>query len=434
MQPSVGMSMNSQMSRLDNSDRPMDMNHQMSNIRGIYMNNQDMASNMMNPNMLGQDMSRNMMGQEMRSNMVNHNMLGQDMVHNMIGQDMGSTMRDMHRQNQVVMPNQYIKKDNMGNYVFAYDDQLTKRKEEGNNHGGVKGQYTYTMPNGLQRQVEFVADNNGFHVRDNADPARIKRSSEPDLVQTKMTSVLDSSLRDDGRDMLRMSNTMETERNINMMGMDQQRYSNIMLGKNMMGQDIMGHNMMSKDKMGRNMMRQGNMGQDMIGRNIYNIMSNKGMTADMPNMMGQQMESSMMGQGKNMDVMSRNMMRQGNMGQNMIGRNIYNIMSNRGMTADMSNMMGQQMESNMMGQGKTLDVMGRNMMGQDRTSQMISPNTMGQQNMTPNMRYMMGQDILGMTNNQMSSNMMDSNDRLMGQRMMHQIERIPETYTSTRMF
>jgi len=382
MQPSVGMSMNSQMSRLDNSDRPMDMNHQMSNIRGIYMNNQDMASNMMNPNMLGQDMSRNMMGQEMRSNMVNHNMLGQDMVHNMIGQDMGSTMRDMHRQNQVVMPNQYIKKDNMGNYVFAYDDQLTKRKEEGNNHGGVKGQYTYTMPNGLQRQVEFVADNNGFHVRDNADPARIKRSSEPDLVQTKMTSVLDSSLRDDGRDMLRMSNTMETERDINMMGMDKQRYSNIMLGKNMMGQDSMGINMMGKDSVGRNMMHQGNMGR------------------------------------------------------NVIGRNIYNIMPNRGMTAEMSSMMGQQMESNMMGQGKTMNVMGRNMMGHDRTSQMISPNTMGQQNMTPNMMYsnMMGRDMLGMTNNQMSSNMMDSNNRLMGQRMMQQMERIPETYTSTRMF
>merc|ERR1719419_573970 len=235
--------MNSQMSRLDNSDRPMDMNHQMSNIRGIYMNNQGMASNMMNPNMLGRDMSRNMMGQEMRS-----------------------TIRDMHRQNQVDMPNQYIKKDNMGNYVFAYDDQLTKRKEEGNNHGGVKGQYTYTMPNGLQRQVEFVADNNGFHVRDNADPARIKRSSKPDLVQTKMTSVLDSSLRDDGRDMLRMSNTMETERDINMMGMDKQRYSNIMLGTNMMGQDSMGINMMGKDSVGRNMMHQGNMGRNVIGR------------------------------------------------------------------------------------------------------------------------------------------------------------------------
>merc|ERR1719295_1505951 len=253
------------MSQLDNSDRQMDMNHQMSNMRNMYMNNQDMASNTMNPNVLGQDMSHNMMGQEMRSNMMNNNMLSQDMSRNMIGQEMRSTMRDMHRQNQVVMPNQYIKKDNMGNYVFAYDDQLTQRKEEGNNRGDVQGQYTYTMPNGLQRQVDFVADNNGFHVRDNADPARIKRSSEPDLVQTQMTSFMDSSLRDDGRDMLRMSNMIGTERDIKMMGMDQQRYSNIMMGKNMMGQD----------SMGSNLMRQGNMGQNMMGRNIYNIMSNR---------------------------------------------------------------------------------------------------------------------------------------------------------------
>merc|ERR1711973_613813 len=96
--------------------------------------------------------------------------------------------------------------------------------------------------------------------RDNTDPARIKRSSEPDLVQTKMTSVLDSYLRDDGRDMLRMSN---------MMGMDQQRYSNIMMGRNMMGQDSMGRNMMGQNSMGRNMMRQGNTRQNIMGRNIY---------------------------------------------------------------------------------------------------------------------------------------------------------------------
>jgi len=381
MKPSMSMSMNSQMSPLDNSDRRLDMSSQMSNMRDMYMNNQGMTSNMMNRNMLGQGMSRNMMGQEM-----------------------GSDMRDMHRQNQAAMPMpiQYIKKDSVGNYVFAYDDQFTKRKEEGNQNGDVKGQYTYTMPNGLQRQVDFVADNNGFHVRDNADPARIKRSSEPNLVQTKMTSVMDSSLRKDGSDMLRMSNLMGAERDINMMGVDQQRYSNIMMGRNMRGQDSMGHNMMGQETMGRNLM-----GQDSMG----------------PNMMSK-------------DNMGRNVMRQGNMRQNMMGRNIYNIMSNRGMTADMSNMMGQHMESNMMGQGKTLDVMGRNLMGQDRTSQMMSRNLMGQQNMTPNMMYsnMMGQDMLGMTNNQMSSNMMDSNNRLMGQRMMQQMERIPETYTSTRMF
>merc|ERR1719249_388450 len=98
---------------------------------------------------------------------------------------------------------------------------------------------------------------------------------------------MDSSLREDGSNMLRMSNMMGTERDINMMGMDQQRYSNIMMGRNMMGQESMGHNLLGQETMGRNMMRQGNMRQNMMGRNIYNIMSNRGMTADMSNMMGQ---------------------------------------------------------------------------------------------------------------------------------------------------
>merc|ERR1712126_279265 len=107
------------------------------------------------------------------------------------------------------------------------------------------------------------------------------------------------------------------------------------------------------------------------------------------------------------------------MGRNMMGRNIYNIMSNRGMTSDMSNMMGQQM---------AVDVMGRNMMGQDRSSQMMRRNMMGHQN--PNMMYnnMMGQDMMDMANNQMSSNMMGSRGMSSGiisnngQRMMQKME------------
>merc|ERR1711973_91794 len=187
-----------------------------------------------------------------------------------------------------------------------------------NNGKFIKGHYAYTMSNGVKRRVEYIADNNGFHIiRDNADPARIKRSSEPDLVQAKMTSIMDSSsMRDD--DMYRMSNMMgrdmSSQMDRNMMGMDQQRYSNMMMGRNMMGQDNMGQHMMGQDNMGQRMMGQDNMGQRMMGQDT--------------------------------------------MGRNMMGRNIYNIMSNRGMTSDMSNMMGQQIDSNMMG---------RNMMGQDRS-------------------------------------------------------------------
>merc|ERR1712223_1523708 len=268
---------------------------------------------------------------------------------------MQSNMRDMHRQNQAFEPNQYFKKDDAGNYVYSYNDQQSEKSEEGNNQF-TKGHYTYIMSNGVKRQVEYIADNNGFHIiRDNADPARMKRSSEPDLVQAKMTSIMDSSsLRDD--DMYRMSNMMgrdmSSQMDRNMMGMDQQRYSNMMMGRNMMSQDNMGQRMMGQD----------------------------------------------------------------NLGQNMMGRNIYNIMSNRGMTSDMSNMMGQQMDSDMMGRDMTMDVMGRNMMSQDRSSQMMRRNMMGHQNITPNMMYsnMMGQDMMDMANSQMSSKMMNSNNGLMG--------------------
>merc|ERR1711962_1532391 len=130
------------------------------------------------------------------SNMMGSNMIGQDMSHNMMGQDMRSNMRDM--QSQAFGPNQYFKKDDFGNYVYSYNDQKSEKSEEGNNQF-TKGQYAYIMSNGVKRKVEYIADDNGFHIiKDNADPARIKRSSEADLLQTKMTSVMDSSsLRDD---------------------------------------------------------------------------------------------------------------------------------------------------------------------------------------------------------------------------------------------
>merc|ERR1719365_527667 len=119
------------------------------------------------------------------------------------------------------------------------------------------------------------------------------------------------------------------------------------------------------------------------------------------------------------------------MGRSMMGHNIYNIMSNRGMPSDMSNMLGQQMNSNMRDHD-----MAKDMMVQDRSSQMIGGNIMGYLDMTPNMMYsnMMGQDMMDVTNrNQMSSNLMNTNN---GRRMMQQmeVEHVPETYTSTRFF
>merc|ERR1711962_1246999 len=282
------------------------MNPVASSMRGMYRDSQQMDSNIMNRNMM--------------------------MDHNLMGQETRSHMRDMHRQqNQGLRPNQYFVKDDFGNYVYSYNDQQSEKSEEGNNQS-IKGHYAYIMSNGIKRRVDYVADNQGFHlIRDNADPARIKRSVEPDFSKTRMTSVMDSSsLRDNGRDM--------------------------------MGQESVDHQMMGQNNMGHNMM----------GRKVYNIMSNKGMTPEMSNMMGQQMDSNIMGRDMmGQESLDHQMMGRNSMGRNMMGRNVYNIMSNRGMT---SNMMGQQMGCNM-----TVDVMGRNMMGQDRTYQMKGRNMMDHQ-------------------------------------------------------
>merc|ERR1711910_321539 len=149
--------------------------------------------------------------QDMNRNVMDRNRMdGNVMDRNMIGQEMSSNMRDMHRQNQAVAtPNQYMVKDDFGNYAYSYNDQQSEKSEQGNNQS-IKGQYAYIMSNGIKRRVEYIADNDGFHIiRDNADPARIKRSTEPDLLQARMTSMMDSSsLRDDARDMYRISNVM----------------------------------------------------------------------------------------------------------------------------------------------------------------------------------------------------------------------------------
>merc|ERR550517_1292646 len=146
-------------------------------------------------------------------------------------------------------------------------------------------------------------------------------------------------------------------------------------------------------------------------------------------MMGQvNMGLNMMGQ----ENMGHNMIGQDNTGRNMMGRNIYNIMSNSGMTSDMSGMMGQQ--------DMTVNMMGHNIMGQDRPSQMTRANMLSHQDMTPNMMYsnLRGQDMMDMANNQMTSSMIrsNSNNGVMAQPMMQQMEmeRTPATYTSTRFF
>merc|ERR1719383_1386615 len=92
---------------------------------------------------------------------------------------------------------------------------------------------------------------------------------------------------------------------MNMLDMDQHRYSN------MMDQDMMGRNMLNRDMMGRNMMNHDMTGRNMNGlmgrRNIYNINQDSGM-------MRQQMSSNMSGRD-----MYNNMMGDRDMYNNMMG-------------------------------------------------------------------------------------------------------------------
>merc|ERR1712212_582662 len=136
-------------------------------------------------------------------------MMGHEMRPNMLGQERSSSNMLQSQNQAAINPNQYFVKDDFGNYAYGYNDQKSEKSEEGNSQA-IKGHYAYIMSNGVKRRVDYVADNQGFHIiSDNADPARIKRSVEPDLIQTRMTSVMDSSsLRDDALNMLRMSNMM----------------------------------------------------------------------------------------------------------------------------------------------------------------------------------------------------------------------------------
>merc|ERR1719322_810287 len=291
-----------------------------------------------------------------------------------------SNMRNIYSNTQALGPNQYFQKDSFGNYAYGYSDLNSEKREEGNDQS-IKGSYSYIMSNGLKRQDDYIADDQGFHIlRDDADSSRIKRSADPEVISTRMTSVMDSSsLGGNSQDMYRLGQDMSS------MNMDQQMYS---MDRNMMDRDMMDRDMMGQDMSSMNMEQQmysmdpNMMDRDMMGRNMLNR-----------DMMGRNMMGlNMMGR----DIMGRNMMNRDMTGRNINGlmgrRNIYNINQDSGMMRQQmsSNMSGRDMSSNMMRQGS-------NMLG--RMDSFTTEGMMGQQH-----------------------------------RMRQQMEMTPETYTSTRFF
>jgi len=250
-----------------------------------------------------------------------------------------SNMRNIYSNTQAFGPNQYFQKDAFGNYAYGYSDLNSEKREEGNDQS-IKGTYSYIMSNGLKRQVDYIADDQGFHIlRDDADSSRIKRSAEPEVISTRMTSFMDSSdLGGNSRDMYRLGQDMSS------INMDQQMYSH-MMDRNMMDHDMMGRNMMNmgrqnmmdRDMMGRNMMSHDMTGRNMNGlmgrRNIYNINQDSGM-------MRQQMSSNKSGRDMSSNMMYNNMLRDRDMTSNMMrqGSNMMGRMD----TFTTEGMMGQQ--------------------------------------------------------------------------------------------
>merc|ERR1719461_896375 len=295
-----------------------------------------------------------------------------------------SNMRNIYSNTQALGPNQYFQKDSFGNYAYGYSDLNSEKREEGNDQS-IKGSYSYIISNGLKRQVDYIADDQGFHIlRDDADSSRIKRSAEPEVISTRMTSVMDSSsLGGNSQDMYRLGQDMSS------MNMDQQMYS---VDRNMMDRDMMAQDMSSMNmdqqiySMDRNMMK-----RDMMGRNMLNR-----------DMMGRNMMVR--------DIMGRNMMNRDMTGRSINGfmgrRNIYNINQDSGM-------MRQQMSSNMSGRDMSSNMMYNMLTDRDMTSNMMrqGSNKMGRMD-TFTTEGMMGQQ----------------------QRMSQQMEMSPEMYTSTRFF
>merc|ERR1712226_1485010 len=306
----------------------------------------------------------------------------------------------------VVNPNQYHLKDNLGNYAFGYSTQNSEMAEEGNAQS-KKGHFANIMADGKLRRVDYIADNQGFHIlRDTADNTGkyIKReaetSVEPDLIRTRMTSYMDSSSirNDNDNDMHKMSNNqMGRDMSSSMMQRNNQLTSNLYRANNLMGRDMSSLNIMGRDMSSINMMGRDMPSMNMMGRDMSS-MTNMGRDMSSMNNMGRDMSSiNMMGRDmSSMNMMGRDMSSMNNMGQDMSSVNM--------MGRDMSsvNMMGRDMSSmnNMMDQGMVNNMMGNDMSSMNTLGRGMSNSQMGQE-MSSNL---MGRDMY--SNRMMSSNMM----------------------------
>merc|ERR1712136_337730 len=273
----------------------------------------------------------------------------------------------------VVNPNQYHLKDSFGNYAFGYSTQNSEMAEEGNAQSR-KGHFANIMADGKLRRVDYIADNQGFHIlRDTADNTGkyIKReaetSVEPDLIRTRMTSYMDSSFLRNDNDMHKMGNNqMGQDMSSSMMQRNNRLTSNMYKANNLVGRDMSTMNMMGNDMssmMGRDMSSIEMMDRDMSSMNMM------GLDKSFMNMMGRDMLSRNKLMGHDISS-SRNMMGQGL--NNMMVRDMSS-MNMMGQDVSSRNMMGHDMSGNQMSHEMSSNLMGGDMY----SNNMVSSNTMG---------------------------------------------------------
>merc|ERR1719419_1980982 len=294
--------------------------------RQMYSNNM-MSNNNMMMQQAGMNHGNNMMSNDRHQNNMNMNNMHQNNMNmnNMHSNNMNKQMT-MKQTFGVEDRPAFYKQDDFGNFAYGYNSGNSEQFVMGNPEEGVKGHYTYVDGNGLNRRVEYVADNEGFRIIKDSDRSgmRFRREAEAEPAMT-MTTVMDSSLmRNDDHQIQRsslmptmsmyrnmmasdrhnMNNQMSYPMNINMNNMldgrhqqsmssdrhmsdmrmsdrqmsDRQMYRNIMMGDNMMNN--------------RNrMMQEDNMNNMMNNHNIYNMNNLDSMNMDNMNMNNMQMRN-----------------------------------------------------------------------------------------------------------------------------------------------
>merc|ERR1719474_2646443 len=158
----------------------------------------------------------------MHQNNMNMKNMHQNNMNNMHSNNMNKQMT-MKQTFGVEDRPAFYKQDDFGNFAYGYNSGNSEQFVMGNPEEGVKGHYTYVDGNGLNRRVEYVADNDGFRIIKDSDRSgmRFRREAEAEPAMT-MTSVMDSSLmRNDDHQMQRSSLMPTMSMYRNMMASDQ---------------------------------------------------------------------------------------------------------------------------------------------------------------------------------------------------------------------